>query len=265
MCIGVIGRIRSVEGYHAKVDFGGLMKTALVTVDELGVGDFVIVHAGVIIERITPERVVENMALIRDLLAQGFVAEGMEKDEALGEANRQVGDVLRRLGLDVNIADKTLDPVRVEAGKEGEPSAPSNAFKCRYRVSLSDTDYLQVLHYTNYLRFCERAQQELLEELGFSYSTLIHRYGLFVPTVESWGKYLSPTRIDNLIEVAVWVEEIGRKHIKFRYIVHNLTSGKTVAECYTVSVCTDVTLMESMPLPEELVKKLQPYVYSKET
>jgi acyl-CoA thioesterase FadM len=40
-------------------------------------------------------------------------------------------------------------------------------------------------------------------------------------------------------------------------VIKNLTSGKLVAECSTVSVCTDTTMMESMPLPKELVEKLK--------
>jgi acyl-CoA thioester hydrolase len=147
------------------------------------------------------------------------------------------------------------------SGELDKYNIPENAYKAKYRISLSDTDYLQVMHYTNYFRFCERAQQELLENIGYSYSILIHKYGLFIPTVESWGEFKAPVRLDNEIEVYVWIEEIGRKHIKWRYTIYNITSQRIVGNCYTTSVCTDTTLMEAIELPEDMKTKLREYLY----
>ena len=58
----------------------------------------------------------------------------------------------------------------------------------------------------------------------------------------------------------MWVEEIGRKHIRFKNVIRNLTSNKIVAEATTIAVCTDISLMEGMELPAELVEKLRPYM-----
>lgn len=256
MCWGTVGRVKSVEGHIATVDFGGALKTALVGVEDLREGDLVIVHAGLVIGKVTPEDAAQNVMSFRDILAYELAASGTSEEEAKREAEKQLREYLSKLGIEA----RAVAPESVEAEAEApRVEIPPSAFRRTYRIALSDTDYLQVLHFTNYQRFCERAQQELLEELGFSYATLIHRYGLFIPTVESWGRYISPVRIDNTIEVAVWVEEIGKKHVKFRYVITNLTSGKVAGECYTVNVCTDMTLMESMPLPEELAKKLRKF------
>lgn len=68
--------------------------------------------------------------------------------------------------------------------------------------------------------------------------------------------------MDNEVEVAVWVEEVGRKHVKYRCAMTNLTSNRLAADIYHVPVCTDTTLMESVALPTELVEKLSTFMAS---
>ena len=265
MCWGVPGRVVRVKGeYLATVDFGGSMKDVVIGVDGVKPGEYVLVHAGVIISRMTLEDVVSNISIYRELIYHQLLDQGYSDEEAKVESLRQVESIYSSLGIDLSsLGIGDIDSPGVSGGmsKMDGVDAPRNAFKARYRIPLSDTDYLQVMHYTNYFRYCERAQQELLEEIGYSYSTLIHRYGLFIPTVESYGSLKAPVRLDNVIEVYVWVEEIGRKHIKWRYIIYNLTSGRVVAECYTTSVCTDTTLMEAVELPSDLRERLKKYYY----
>ena len=57
MCLGVPGKIVSVEGTVAIVDFWGVRrKVALDIVDEdVTIGDHVLVHVGFAIRRIAPE------------------------------------------------------------------------------------------------------------------------------------------------------------------------------------------------------------------
>ncbi|MEW6222515.1 MAG: HypC/HybG/HupF family hydrogenase formation chaperone [Candidatus Hadarchaeota archaeon] len=260
MCWGVPAKVIGIEGPTATVDFGGVRKDVMVAVERLSPGDLVMVHAGIAIGRLSQEDFIRNVALYRDIRVQELLGDGLEEGEAREKAADETDKLLGSLGIKGSIVD--VEPEVTEKMSEGakEIQIPANAFRSRYKISLSDTDYLQVLHYTNYFRFCERAQQELLESLGFSYATLIHKLGIFVPTVETSGKILAPVRLDNEIEVVVWVEEVGRKHIKWRNVVKNLTSGKTAADCLTVSVCTDTTIMEAMPLPTELAEKLKKFI-----
>lgn len=258
VCWGVPAKVLSVKGHSAIVDFGGVKREAIVAANNISTGDLVMVHAGMIIGKLSLNDFLTNVAIYRDILMHELMDAGLDDKEARERATNETDKLLSSLGIHGSIA--SIEPeAEIMNETDEEIVTPKNAFRRTYKVSLSDTDYLQVMHYTNYFRYCERAQQELLESLGYSYATLIHRFGLFVPTVETSGKIKGPVRLDNLIEVAVWVEEVGTKHIKFRSIIKNLTSGKLVAECSTVSVCTDTTLMESMPLPEELVEKLRIY------
>ncbi|MFN4133279.1 MAG: HypC/HybG/HupF family hydrogenase formation chaperone [Candidatus Hadarchaeales archaeon] len=256
MCLGVMAKVDEINGKTATVNFGGVKKEVILASAGISKGDFVMIHAGMIIGKLSQEEFLQNLAIYRDLLAQNYVDSGDSEEKAGRRASEEVHKLLQSLGI-----DEDLPSIEEEVKEmEEEEKIPENAFRGRYRVTLSDTDYLQVMHYTNYLRYCERAQQELLNSIGMGYYTLIHRFGVFIPTVETALKVKGPVRIDNEIEVAVWVEEIGNKHLKFKSVIKNLTSGKKVAECTTVSISADVGMMESMPLPAELKEKIAKYL-----
>lgn len=257
MCWGAPARVIEIGGYTVFVDFGGVRKEVLAGVEGLSPGELVMVHAGVVIGKLSLDDLLANVALYREMLIQEFLGAGLGEREAREKAADETEKLLGSLGIHEPAARVELEESSTEPKEKIE--VPANAFKRTYKASLSDTDYLQVMHYTNYFRYCERAQQELLESLGFGYATLIHKFGLFVPTVETSGKIKAPVRLDNVIEVAVWVEEVGTKHIKFKNLIKNLTSGRVVAECLTTAVCTDTTLMGAMPLPQELVEGLKRY------
>ncbi|MEM3906784.1 MAG: HypC/HybG/HupF family hydrogenase formation chaperone [Nitrososphaerota archaeon] len=264
MCWGAPGKVLEIDNENkiAKIDFGGVVREALLAIDDVNINDFVMVHAGVIIGKMDPKDVATNLALYSELAEINYREMGLSPEEASSKAMADFKKLLSSLGLDA----QNIEGVGKDINEDDEVDAkdkleiPSNAFKRTYKISLSDTDYLQVMHYTNYFKFCERCQQELLASVGFGYSTLIHKFGRFIPTVETGGKILSPVRLDNEIEVIVWVEEIGRKHVKFRNFVWNKTSNKLAADIYTVGVCTDTSLTESIELPEGFAKALEQFI-----
>ena len=71
MCLAAPGRVVATEGREATVDYGGLRVTA--RLDALGervvVGDYVLVHAGFAIQRLSPEDAEETLRLFDHLVA----------------------------------------------------------------------------------------------------------------------------------------------------------------------------------------------------
>ena len=70
MCLGVPGRVISVNGWTATVDFWGVQKDVLLNIiDEMvSPGDYILNHVGFAIRRIPPEAVEETLALYETLL-----------------------------------------------------------------------------------------------------------------------------------------------------------------------------------------------------
>lgn len=68
MCLGVPARIISVEGEMAKISIGGVEYVASMRLlQDAGVGDYVIIHAGFAIEKVDPEEALETIRLVHEI------------------------------------------------------------------------------------------------------------------------------------------------------------------------------------------------------
>ena len=70
MCLAVPGRIVSVEGTCARVDFGGVERDIyLDMMPDAGVGAWVLAHAGFAIQRVSAEEAAQTLQLFEELAA----------------------------------------------------------------------------------------------------------------------------------------------------------------------------------------------------
>ncbi len=263
MCWGVLGKLISVSGLEAEVEVGGAVIKALVAIEGLSPGDIVLVHAGVVLEKVDREDVLRNLSVYYDLMKYHYVFNGVPEEEAASRAREDLAKLATELGVPIDDVLKSIQDAGEPSGGGGGVmplEVPERAFSVEYAVQLAETDYLQVMHYTNYMRICERAFMALLREVGLSYTRLIHEYGVFIPTVEVNAKIRSPARMDNTLRVYVWVEEIGRKHIKYRCVVENKATGSVSADVVHVAVCTDTAITSSHEIPEDLRSALSKYL-----
>ena len=70
MCLAVPAEVKSIDGHMATVDFGGVKRTANLSLVEANVGDYVIVHAGYAIQVLDREEAEKTLELFRELLDQ---------------------------------------------------------------------------------------------------------------------------------------------------------------------------------------------------
>ena len=84
------------------------------------------------------------------------------------------------------------------------------SFRHTLRVYWEDTDAGGVVFYANYLKFFERARTEWLRSLGFSQERLRTDTGAMFVVADTSVRYLSPARLDDLIEVTVAPQDVGR-------------------------------------------------------
>ena len=67
MCVAYPGKVLSVEKDHARVDFTGSVVPVNVSMVSVQPGDYVLVHAGMAIQKVETEEAKEWIALFRDL------------------------------------------------------------------------------------------------------------------------------------------------------------------------------------------------------
>ena len=72
MCLGVPGRVITVDGLVATVDFWGVRKQVRLDVVDVAVepGDYILNHVGFAIRRIPAAEVGETLALFEELLGE---------------------------------------------------------------------------------------------------------------------------------------------------------------------------------------------------
>jgi len=69
MCLAIPGEVKELEGEYAIVDYGGTTSRVNISlVDEVKEGDYVIVHVGYAIQKMTMEEAKESLELWDELL-----------------------------------------------------------------------------------------------------------------------------------------------------------------------------------------------------
>lgn len=68
MCLSVPAEIISIDGSIAKASVGGAVREiSLQLVEDINIGDFVLLHTGFAIEKISKEEAEETIQLLREL------------------------------------------------------------------------------------------------------------------------------------------------------------------------------------------------------
>jgi hydrogenase expression/formation protein HypC len=69
MCLAIPGKVVSIDGTIAVIDFGGVRRETNVSLVEVKPGDYVIVHAGFAIQTLDELDALETIKLWEELLA----------------------------------------------------------------------------------------------------------------------------------------------------------------------------------------------------
>ena len=68
MCLAIPALVKSISGYQAEVDIGGISRQVSIQLTpDVKVGDYVLLHTGYAINAIDPEEAEETLKLLREL------------------------------------------------------------------------------------------------------------------------------------------------------------------------------------------------------
>jgi hydrogenase expression/formation protein HypC len=68
MCLGVPGVVKSIDGDHADVVIGEVVyKAGLHLVNDIQVGDYVLLHSGYVLEKLEKDDALETLKLFEEL------------------------------------------------------------------------------------------------------------------------------------------------------------------------------------------------------
>lgn len=135
---------------------------------------------------------------------------------------------------------------------------PPITFKASFRVSWVDTDAAQVMHFSNYFRFFERAEEEFYRHLGINLRDAAEA-GFWLPSVEAFCQFKHPARLNDLLEVELTVDELREKSVKYRFKILNKETALLLASGHVVIVAADKRTGKATQIPLEIAEKIKPF------
>ena len=105
-----------------------------------------------------------------------------------------------------------------------DPLPAPGPFHTPIRVRYEETDAAGVVYYANYLVYFEVARVESLRAVGMPI-TEVERRGVLLPAVSANCTYHCPAHVDDLLDVAMWTDHVGRASFGFGYEVRRVADG----------------------------------------
>ncbi|MEZ6141031.1 MAG: thioesterase family protein [Zavarzinella sp.] len=133
------------------------------------------------------------------------------------------------------------------------------------RVEFGETDMAGIVHFSNFFRYMESAETDMLMSLGFSVNGEENGVAYGFPRVSVTCDFARPARFADQLQIHVAVEEIGQKSVRYRYTFFandvQLAVGRiTAVHCIKVD-----GQMKSHPLPERFRQQLEKYLLAPPT
>ena len=133
-------------------------------------------------------------------------------------------------------------------------------FIVRFQSGFIDTDAGQVVHFSNYLKYFERVEEEFYRRIGLGGFSYFPRNNYGLPRSFASCRYKSPLRLDDEIEVQLTIEHLGKVEIEYRILIYNLTTNRTSAEGSMTAVWLDMKKWKPISIPDEVRKLLTSFM-----
>jgi len=148
----------------------------------------------------------------------------------------------------------------MQIDRQGPSPVNTRRHRVQEYVRWSDVDVSGIIRWGTYVRFVELAETELFRAAGFSYATLWDRLDIWLPRVQFHLDYRNPARLDELLDIEIWVGQIGRSSIRLEFAVKK-PGGGLAAEGYLVIVSIDRKNAKPVDVPKPLRDALAPYTH----
>jgi acyl-CoA thioester hydrolase len=127
------------------------------------------------------------------------------------------------------------------------------------RVRWGDVDAAGIIFYGAYIRFFEFAETELFRSVGLPYSVMFDELDVWLPRVHLECDFHRAARLDDLLEVSVYVGRFGTKSMHLNFEVRRKGEDELIADAHFVLASVRRDTFETVPIPDELKTRLAPY------
>jgi YbgC/YbaW family acyl-CoA thioester hydrolase len=132
-------------------------------------------------------------------------------------------------------------------------------FTIEERVRWGDVDAARIIFYGAYIHFFEFAETELFREVGLAYGKMFDELKIWLPRVHLECDFRRAARLDDLLEVSVYVGRFGTKSMKLNFEVRRKNEEGLIATAHFVLAAVDQETFETVPIPAEMRERLAAY------
>jgi acyl-CoA thioester hydrolase len=132
-------------------------------------------------------------------------------------------------------------------------------FKHTLRVRWKECDVQGIAYYGSYIDFIDVAQAEYFRNLGILTHQANNRKVFDLAAVKVTLEYKSPAKIDELIDIFLRVEKIGRTSIDKRSEIYRSDTEELLCSVQSISVNFDSELEKSRVVPTEIKDIIQQF------
>ena len=132
-------------------------------------------------------------------------------------------------------------------------------FSIEERVRWGDVDAARIIFYGAYIRFFEIAETELFRAVGLPYGVMFDETDVWLPRVHLECDFHNAARLDDLLEVSVYVGRIGRSSMRLNFEVKRKGEENFVATAHFVLAAVKRDTFETVPVPLDLRERLALY------
>lgn len=124
----------------------------------------------------------------------------------------------------------------------------------QHKVQYYETDQMQIVHHSNYIRWFEEARTDFLEQAGFGYDRF-EKEGIISPVLEVHAKYHTMTRFGETVNIKVTMTKFTGLKFTIEYVISD-----SVTDEVRVTGRTEHCLLDKENKPIRL-KKVNPGLY----
>ncbi len=134
-------------------------------------------------------------------------------------------------------------------------------YTAKYRVYWSETDAALIMHFSNFFRICERAEEDFLESIGLlSYRDKPTGQRILLPRVHAECDFFAPLRPGDHYRVELNDLNFGNKSIEYVWEIYNEDLDRESARCKIVAAFYDERAGRAVPIPENFKKIIMDYI-----
>ncbi|MBY0588665.1 acyl-CoA thioesterase [bacterium] len=140
----------------------------------------------------------------------------------------------------------------------------STTFLHQHLVQFVETDMAGIVHFSNFFRFMEEAEDAFLRHVGVPLVGDIEGKHVSLPRLSASCDYRHPARYGDRLQVAVQIKELREKTIRYRFRFS--TDQHLVAEGEILAIyCEFAERLRSIPITPAMREKLLPHLMDSTT